>query len=233
MVRRHITQSSLFAAAVFLVAPLSGLAQMSPTDLWGDRWVVGGTLGGDVNPSHEFARPCEVQPQSVGAEAGVSLRRNLGARVGVEGTLSFTRIVGIGTECPTVSLGLPSHSFHERRVRYRGTDGQYLRTGLRLVGRQAVGDMEVRGSLGASVAPAFRALGPTAGVALAVGSGPLRLVLEGEGWWHSFVMRERSVVWEGGELVTTQDRTFRGDPRTSAIFRVGGEFHPGFDPSRR
>lgn len=231
----HVSLASAVLATLLL--PLPALAQSPGGEApvsrgWDAPWVVGWSFGASPEMTPEFgsADPCRRGDRNPAGEARVTLRRAVGSHLGVEASASLARTVDGGSDCVILVPPFPPMFTGTRSttsIRHGEGDGRYVRTGVRLVGRMtSAHDTEFRLFMGAAVAPAYRAAGPTAGGAAAFGSGRFRLVLEGEGWLHAFPMVTVTRVWEEGAVVSVQEERFRGDRNRSWTFRAGVEVHP-------
>ncbi len=210
--------------------PASGADNRAPLG-WDAPWVVGWSFGASPDMAPEFGSvdPCRRGARSPAGEARVTLRRGVGSHLGVEASVSLARTVHGRSACVVVAPFPPNFTGvrSTTSIRHGEADGRYLRTGVRLVGRMtSAHDTEFRLFAGAAMAPAYRALGPTAGGAAAFGSGRFRLVLEGEGWLHAFPMATVTQEWQEGAVVSVREERFRGDWTRSWTFRAGVEVHP-------
>lgn len=220
-----------FALLLLLLIPAIASAQSPELPAGEGRWVVVPALGAAF-PHDDFGRSnrCSGGSRVVGGEASLTLRRNLGDHFGVEGSVGLTSPMDGGDTCtffpsppPPYRTGTETHT----ELRHGVADGRFLRTGLRGVARVSHHDSELRLALGGALAPWHRAFGPTLGAGVTFGTGPLRLLMEGEGWWPAFPKSRNTYEWFEGTVVAHEEERFLGDRDSNWSLRMGVEVRPG------
>ncbi len=221
---RALTLAALFSAAL----PAPAVAQ--DQSAWDGKWVLTATLGG-VDTAEHFG-PSDGCARSVpgkAIEAGVSVRRNLGPHLGLEAGSSYASAFDLGAECVIAVAPWPPFYTGTHRTtatRHGSADGSLLRTSLRAVARAAHRDTELRLSLGADLAPSYRAYGPAGGLGVAFGTGPWRLLIQADGWLPTFPLRTETSEWVEGAVISHTEERYRSDAQAHWTLRVGVELHP-------